>query len=334
MSLWGKQDALAVTGTSIDVTNADATVTGTGTAFNTQVKNGDTLIIDGVKYKVLNVVSATELELASVYEGSTATVVVGSVKIQQTPKFLNTTDKRNTYGIDGTEAKAGGDNVITVAIQNSGTGYLEVPGVNITGGGGSSAAATATIAGGSVTAITITNVGSSYETVPSVFVDIPRRTIATTAVNTTGNEITYTAHGLDNGDAVMYKDGGGTAIAGLTDEETYYVIKTAANTFKLAATEEDALADIAVVIDLTGTGNNDQFFDLLDETTATAVASKGLGSDDDGTTSGAEKVTNPGWVLKTVGTGGRAGRVQYETLVAGRSLITGDAADDLEAPDA
>ena len=40
-----------------------------------------------------------------------------------------------------------------------------------------------------------------------------------------------------------------------------------------------------------------------------------------------------GWVLKTEGSGGRAGRVQYETLVASSS-ITGDAADDSELPDA
>ena len=47
-----------------------------------------------------------------------------------------------------------------------------------------------------------------------------------------------------------------------------------------------------------------------------------------------------GWVRRTAGSGGRAGRVQYEVLVAG-SMITGDAtasdgdadADDTEFPD-
>lgn len=37
-------------------------------------------------------------------------------------------------------------------------------------------------------------------------------------------------------------------------------------------------------------------------------------------------ITHAGWVLRTVGSGGRAGRVQYETLVAMGSL-TGDAED-------
>jgi hypothetical protein len=39
-----------------------------------------------------------------------------------------------------------------------------------------------------------------------------------------------------------------------------------------------------------------------------------------------------GWILRTVGSGGRAGRIQEETLVALTSL-TGDASDDTVAPD-
>lgn len=45
-----------------------------------------------------------------------------------------------------------------------------------------------------------------------------------------------------------------------------------------------------------------------------------------------EGIAHAGWVLRTVGTGGRAGRVQYETLVAGSS-ITGDAPDDATLPE-
>jgi hypothetical protein len=44
------------------------------------------------------------------------------------------------------------------------------------------------------------------------------------------------------------------------------------------------------------------------------------------------EITHVGWVKKTVGTGGRAGRVFYETLVAASS-ISGDADDDASAPD-
>ena len=58
-------------------------------------------------------------------------------------------------------------------------------------------------------------------------------------------------------------------------------------------------------------------------TGATATASATLGSGTPAT------VTHSGWVKRTVGTGGRAGRVTYETLVA-MNTITGDTADDAE----
>lgn len=44
------------------------------------------------------------------------------------------------------------------------------------------------------------------------------------------------------------------------------------------------------------------------------------------------KVAHAGWVLRTVGSGNRAGRVQNETLVAMKT-ITGDGADDAVIPD-
>lgn len=49
-------------------------------------------------------------------------------------------------------------------------------------------------------------------------------------------------------------------------------------------------------------------------------------------TAGDPRPAHAGWVRKIVGTGGRAGRVSYETLVAMGS-ITGDASDDTSFPD-
>jgi len=46
----------------------------------------------------------------------------------------------------------------------------------------------------------------------------------------------------------------------------------------------------------------------------------------------ADGVAHAGWVRRTEGTGGRSGRIQYETLVAGSS-IAGDAADDAQLPE-
>ena len=78
-----------------------------------------------------------------------------------------------------------------------------------------------------------------------------------------------------------------------------------------------AIEDIPKV---TGTGNNAQHFVIPLTATvvqATAEAIRGSGP-------GGSQITHAGWVRETIGTGGRAGRVNYETLVAMGS-ITGDA---------
>ena len=237
------------------------------------------------------------------------------------PVFLSAAEKARTFGMDTTEIGAGGDNVTSVAVAVGGTRYAEVPGVTFSGGGGSSAAATATISGGAVTAVTVTNVGSAYTSAPTVTIQVPVLTVATSAVNTTTNTISYTAHGLALGDQVTYNNGGGTSIVGLTSGTTYYVISSGltANAFKVSATEGGS------EVDITGTGNNAQYFIIVGATRATATAALG-----EGTVGGA---AHAGWNLRTVGTGGRAGRVHYETIVAMGSMSS-DASDDTVLPDA
>ena len=80
------------------------------------------------------------------------------------------------------------------------------------------------------------------------------------------------------------------------------------------------------VIDITGTGNALQYFEIqaaADRATATATFGTGQNS--------VAGVAHAGWVRRTVGTGGRAGRVFYETLVAG-GTISGDQSDDIQFP--
>ena len=79
------------------------------------------------------------------------------------------------------------------------------------------------------------------------------------------------------------------------------------------------------VIDISGPGTTAQFFEIqATADQATATAARG-----DSAVGGS---AHSGWVKRTVGTGGRAGRVQYETLVAMGS-ITDDQADDIEFKD-
>lgn len=115
--------------------------------------------------------------------------------------------------------------------------------------------------------------------------------------------------------------------------QKYYVVKTGANDFQLARTLAFATAGSPTVIDITEIfmPNNGSYFTLTSGN-ATAVASKGLGQPGDGN-SGTTHAAHVGWNLKKVGTGGRAGRVQYETLVALANPI-GDGSDDITLPDA
>jgi hypothetical protein len=55
-----------------------------------------------------------------------------------------------------------------IRLTGAGTGYTSAPTVNITGGGGTGATATAQIADGKVTGFTITNPGTGYTSAPTV----------------------------------------------------------------------------------------------------------------------------------------------------------------------
>ena len=67
-------------------------------------------------------------------------------------------------------------------------------------------------------------------------------------VDSASHVITYVAHGYSTGDKVTYTDGGGTAVVGLIDGGTYYVIKLTDNTLKLATSYANAIAGTAIAI--------------------------------------------------------------------------------------
>jgi len=168
-----------------------------------------------------------------------------------------------------------------------------------------------------------------------------RTALAGVAISGTAGQFTCTATTLAVGDHVVI---GGTitgtgSITGHTAGKIYEVSAvtgTSPNVTGFTLTQEDTTALVTTagngtgltytpytIVLISGTGNNAQYFEIqATADQATAVADLGSG------TSGA----SAGWVLRKVGTGGRAGRVTYETLVAMRS-ITSDA-EDIAFPDA
>ena len=133
-------------------------------------------------------------------------------------------------------------------------------------------------------------------------------TIALTTANSkflVGDSLTYTVAS------------GNTVVGGLTSGQSYYVVAANSTTIKLGTTPNGDAIDLTASVSETGHS--------LTGVTATAAATVG-GAQNKG-------VPHAGWVLRTEGTGGRAGRVQYETLVAMGS-ITSDGSDDSVLPDA
>jgi hypothetical protein len=422
MSLWGNRDSKTASGT-VAITSGGA-VTGTSTAFTTQARIGNYIRVAGEDYEIVYITDNTHATVIPGVNGAAMTAVspAAAYTLSEKPAYVahegrspfgtagDLGDSTKVYGVTTTELTAGGDNVVEVAVANGGTGYLEVPTVTIDDPtSGVTALATATIANGSVTRIAVGTVGSGYTTTPAANIDAPRITIDTANVNTSSETITYNGHGLSNGEAVKYYDGGQTTMGGLTNATTYYVGQKSTNTFKLystAAYGATAVATLTIttanvnitdniitanghglvngarltynnasgtsitgltsgndyyvvnkttntfqlaltaggdpidisgtgnssqtfastgIINITGTGNITQYFNKIAKVTATAVASLGESAVGGG--------AHAGWVRRIVGTGGRAGRVNYETLVAMGS-VSGDQSDDIQYPDA
>ena len=200
---------------------------------------------------------------------------------------------------------------------------------------GDTATASATVsAAGKVTGVSITAVGSDYQSVPAVTIAAPAdETLDLTDANVAilaDDEIVVASafySKIETGDKVTYSKGsGGTAIAGVTEGEVFLIKSGTANKISLATSEYKATTGDK--IDLTAVAAGGTAHTLIG-VTPTATAVFGMGSSGQ---VGSGLNAHIGWVKKTVGTGGRAGRVTYETLVAGSS-ISGDASDDLNAPD-
>ncbi|HEY3308729.1 MAG TPA: DUF2341 domain-containing protein [Desulfuromonadaceae bacterium] len=91
---------------------------------------------------------------------------VAKTELQYTIQSIQSIDVNTTSAT--VNLKTGSTPINVLTITNGGTGYTTAPTVSFTGGGGTGAAATATVTGGIVTALTITNVGSGYTSTPTV----------------------------------------------------------------------------------------------------------------------------------------------------------------------
>jgi hypothetical protein len=185
---------------------------------------------------------------------------------------------------------------------------------------------------------------------------ITRRAFFGTAnVSTANSTITLTNSNtaFAVGDGVVYNNGGGTSITGLTSGTTYYIAAGgAAGVFKLSSTEAGAKAGTGLIT-LTGTGNAAQFLQRNAEGNESTAPDNG-----DHINNGmdlyfvdineaqqpenrARGLKNPGWWLYRTATNADGSVYHHaECLIAlgGQSdklqATTGDAADDAVVVDA
>lgn len=248
------------------------------------------------------------------------------------------------FGVDTAEMGVSSGNLASAVVTSGGSGYTGNAVVTLSFANGSTNATAVNAfanvtagVGGSITSLLIAQPGSGYTVNPTVTIAAP------SAINITANSTGFsntndvilisTANSkFQSGDRLYYGvPSGNTPIAPLSGNTYYYV--SFANT-------------TAIALSLTATGAN---IDLTDA----RVTNPGETHTVTGDTAtgyvvvgGAKNrgVTHAGWVLRTEGTGGRAGRVQYETLVAMGSLgaqtaaygtpaAVADAGDDARLPD-
>lgn len=232
------------------------------------------------------------------------------------------------FGVDTAEIAVTGGNVVHITVTNNGSGYTANAAVTITATNGGSGATANAIANtfGKIASVNVVSAGSLYKTPPTITIGAPASTSfnANSAVTAgagggANSVITLSSAGVfQAGDYVTYAAAAGnTAVGGLTSGATYVI--QFANSTVIALTDSVGGSRITLTKGFTETGHT------ITGTRATAVATVGGGKN--------TGIAHAGWVVRKVGTGGRAGRVQYETLVAMGSIIS-DGNDDSVLPDA
>jgi hypothetical protein len=319
MALWGKYDAKPRTdggSGTVAINGTTGAVTGSSTKLATDFAVGDFIHVGENDYVFTAIASETS---ATVVDATGGTLKGASANasyvVSEKPKSIKYSqyiDADTVYGV-ATEELEGNAGVSSVAVTAAGSGFTARPTVSFSGGGGTGATATATA---KVVSIAIGDTaGTGYANGDTVTVTGGTGTSATATVTTGANDTIPAS-------LTLVTAGAYTALPSLDE----------------AATTNDGSGDDALTVDLTmglgsvtvtASGNN------YSSTPSVSIGGAGgVGATATATlqSTEADSVTHAGWTLRTEGTGGRAGRVQYETLVA-MSSITSDAEDDAQLPE-
>ena len=309
MPLWGRNDQSVTANSSTTVESSTGAPIGTYTL----VKGDQVNRVDG----------------ANAHFGNTSPGTRAGVDVNM---FGNTTQDAfilgkavGVFGVDATEKGIVGGPIAETYVTNGGSGYSANAVATLTFANGTTNAtavnAFANVSagvGGSITSIKINQAGSGYTVNPTLTIAAP------SAINLVANSTGFangTVAGASNssfiiasanskfqaGDRLYYGvPAANTPIAPLTGNTYYYVSFANTTVIKLATT---ATGSNITITDTRVLGAAETHTFTGDTATGYVVVS-----------GGGSGVAHAGWVLRTEGSGGRAGRVQYETLVAMGSL--------------
>lgn len=314
--LWGNKDVKAANTGTLQI-YANGYCVGTSTLFDTEARTGEFVIANSVKYQITRISSNTVMQVAAATLGGSVAVVDASntFVFQNAPAFVAASEvggnAAEVYGVDTTEIAVANGSVVSIAVNSPGSGYTANATVTVGGNGTANAQANST---GRISAVNVVLPGNSYSAPPAVTIAAPaaRSFNANTSVASNGF-IAFSTNVLQNGDLATYLVAtGNTVITELANNTGYYVVGSNSTGVYLAATPGGTAITLTKGLGETG--------HTLTGQTATAYQPVISGL--------ANRITHAGWVRRTVGTGGRAGRIQYETLVASGS-ISGDAEDTI-----
>jgi hypothetical protein len=308
-------------------------------------------------YMILSITSNTAAQVIGPSQNATVTAQANAAYVlSEKPKYVLLDDgyhnqgyasgtTNTVYGMDTTETSVTNGAVREVVFISRGSGYTANATVTASGGVGNTVAISANAqsnSSGRIAAINFANVGAGFTISPTLTVAAPSPVYfngnVTSGAVVLGNATSdSTTQKLDNGwivtgatntaffangDTVTYLvQAGNTAIGGLTNNTSYSVYTINSTAIQLYLPTGGT--SVNTFINLASTGTGPQSNHSLTGSTATVAP----------ILSGVHESDHAGWVRRVIGTGGRAGRVTHETLVA-MGTIAGDANDDNVMPDA
>lgn len=327
MAQWGRNDQ-SVTANS---TTTKETSNGAPIGTYTLVKGDQVNRVDGANAHFGNTSAGSRAGVdVNMFNNTTVGAFMANIAV-------------GVFGVSAAEAGVTGGNLALTYVTSQGSGYGANAAVTLTWANGSTNAtavnafANSTTLAGKITTLKINQAGANIVSNPSVAIAAP------SAINITANStgfsntddtllVTSANSKWQAGDRLFYGvPSGNTPIAPLTGNAYYYVSFANTTVIKLAATSGGANINITDA----RTTNPGETHTITGDT-ATGYVVVGGGKN--------KGVAHAGWVVRREGTGGRAGRVHYETLVAmgslgaqtaafGTAATTSDASDDTILPD-